>query len=108
VTFESPAERDEFLAALHKLDKPRATPPAATTAAAEPPATHDFAPGQHVRVNLMGLSAGSVQFSQNVESVYATILSRSPGDAPAYRVKLLISFHGVSELDVPADRVRPA
>ncbi len=107
VTFESDTERNEFIAALHKLDKPREASHATPAPVATQSTRADFRPGQRVKVNLMGLSADGVQFSQNVESVYATIVGPIAATPPAYHVKLLIIFHGVSELNVPADRIRP-
>ncbi len=114
VSFESDAEREEFLAALRQRDKqppaPRAAPaesgpPAATSApgAAAPPR---FQPGQRVKANLAGLSAGGVQLSQNVEAAFATVERQVSDDPPVYRLKLLISFRGITQIDVPADRIR--
>lgn len=116
VEFHSDAERDEFMRALDERDKPdEATKageaPKDVAGAAEAPSSASaaitFAPGQRVKANLAGLHVGGVHFSQNVEAVYATIERRVSDHPPVYRLRLLISFRGVDEIDVPADRLHP-
>ncbi len=65
-----------------------------------------FHAGQRVKVNLSGMQAGGVSFSQNVDAAWATIQSQVSQEPPVYHVELLFSFRGVRELDVPADRIR--
>lgn len=107
--FSSDAERDEFLTALRQRDRkpesPRTIP--ADGRPQSPSTPSSFQPGQRVKADLSGLTAGGVQFSQNVEAAFATIDRRIDGDQPTYRLKLLISFHGVTQIDVPADRIHP-
>jgi hypothetical protein len=132
VEFESDGEREEFLTALHRLDKSsgeatagpldtgaetRGQPPRRPGLGAEETSggageggtvvAHSFSPGQRVRANLAGLRAGAVQLSQNVEAAYAMIDRQVSADPPVYRLKLLISYRGINELDVPAERIRP-
>ncbi|MCK6485154.1 MAG: hypothetical protein HUU22_06595 [Phycisphaerae bacterium] len=116
VDFHSDFERDEFLRALAERDKPDdaskpgdTAKPSANVAPTQTTggAVHAFAPGQRVKANLAGLHVGGVHFSQNVETVYATIERRISDDPPIFRLRLLISFRGVDEIDVPADRLHP-
>jgi len=110
VEFASDAERDEFVTALRHRDKQPAqppTPPSAPTSTAGAPVTTRFTPGQRVKANFAGLVVGGVQFSQNVEAAYATVEQQLSDDPAVYRLKLLISFRGVTQVDVPADRIRP-
>jgi hypothetical protein len=118
VQFESEAEQAEFLEALRERDKQPSegvgreasgvggltlTPDAQRPT----PTATEFRPGQRVKVNLSGMKAGGVSFSQNVEAAWATIQSRVSEEPLVYHVELLFSFRGVRELDVPADRIRP-
>jgi hypothetical protein len=119
VQFESEAEREEFLAALRERDKQPETGrqgegatggqdvPTRPVSPSPPRPVASFRPGQRVKVNLSGMKAGGVSFSQNVEAAWATIQSRVSEEPPVYHVELLFSFRGVRELDVPADRIRP-
>jgi hypothetical protein len=106
VRFESEAEREEFLTALGERDK---QPAAAAAEAGAPSAAEarQFQPGQRVKVNLSGMRAGNVSFSQNVEAAWGTIQRQVSEDPLVYHVELLFSFHGVREVDVPAERIRP-
>jgi hypothetical protein len=65
-----------------------------------------------VRVNLAGLQVGSVLFHAAVtDAVGHVVRETTPqsSDAPAkYLVKLIFSFKGVSEVEVPADRIHAA
>jgi hypothetical protein len=65
-------------------------------------------PGQSVRVNLAGFQAGGVLFHAAVTAVAGHILRRTSDNPPKYLVKLLFSFRGVSEVEVPEDRIAAA
>jgi len=62
-------------------------------------------PGQAVRVNLAGLQAGDVLFHAAVTAAVGHILRRTSENPPKYLIKLLFSFRGVSEVEVPEDRI---
>jgi len=62
-------------------------------------------PGQLVRVNLAGLQAGGVMFQAAVTDAVGHILKQTSQEPPKYLVKLLFSFRGVSEVEVPAERI---
>jgi hypothetical protein len=64
-----------------------------------------FQPGQLVRVNLAGLDAGGVTFQAAVTDAVAHILKQTSEQPPKYLVELLFSFRGVSQVEVPADRI---
>ena len=64
-----------------------------------------FQPGQVVRVNLAGLQAGGVMFQAAVTDAVGHIVKQTSEQPPKYLVKLLFSFRGFSEVDVPADRI---
>jgi hypothetical protein len=66
-----------------------------------------FQPGQNVRVNLAGMQVGSVSFQAAVTAAVGTIIRQTSENPPAYLVKLLFSFRGVNEVEVPADRILP-
>lgn len=61
--------------------------------------------GQQVRVNLAGLRAGSVVFHAAVTDAVGTIIRQVSENPPTYLVKLLFSFRGVDEIEVPEDRI---
>ncbi len=109
IQFESGAERDEFLDELRSNDKQPAESQAETrhSVPTDTPMARSFKVGQRVKVYMAGLIVGSVQFSQNVEFVHATIEAQVSDDPPIYRAKLLISFRGVDEVEVPIERIRP-
>ncbi len=65
-----------------------------------------FKPGQLVRVNLAGLQAEGVMFQAAVTDAVGHIVKQTSEDPPKYLVKLLFSFRGVSEIEVPAGRIR--
>lgn len=65
-------------------------------------------PGQAVRVNLAGLQAGGVLFHAAVTAAVGNIVRQVSEAPPKYLVKLLFSFRGVSEVEVPEDRITPA
>lgn len=65
-----------------------------------------FEPGQRVRVNLAGLMIQGVSFAAAVTDAVGTILRRTSDDPPRYLVRLLYSFKGVNEVEVPEDRIK--
>jgi len=65
-------------------------------------------PGQAVRVNLSGLQAGGVLFHAAVTAAVGNIVKRTSENPAKYLVKLLFSFRGVSEVEVPEDRITAA
>ena len=62
-------------------------------------------PGQAVRVNLAGMQVGSVVFHAAVTNAVGTIVRQVSEDPPKYLVKLLFSFRGVDEVEVPEGRI---
>lgn len=64
-----------------------------------------FQLGQVVRVNLAGLQAEGVMFQAAVTDAVGTIAKQTSEEPPKYLVKLLFSFRGVNEVEVPADRI---
>jgi hypothetical protein len=65
-----------------------------------------FKPGELVRVNLAGMQVGGVLFQAAVTDAVGNIVKQTSDEPPKYRVRLLFSFRGISEVEVPADRVR--
>ncbi len=65
-----------------------------------------FKPGQLVRVNLAGMQVQSVLFHAAVTDAVGNIVKQTSEEPPRYLVKLLFSFKGVNEVEVPADRIR--
>lgn len=64
-----------------------------------------FQPGQNVRLNLAGMQVKDVMFHAAVQAALGTIIRQTSQDPPRYLVKLLFSFRGISEVEVPADRI---
>jgi hypothetical protein len=64
-----------------------------------------FQPGELVRVNLAGLQAEGVMFQAAVTDAVGHIVKLTSEQPPTYLVKLLFSFRGVSEVEVPVDRI---
>jgi len=62
-------------------------------------------PGQLVRVNLAGLQADGMMFQAAVTDAVAHIVKQTAGQPPKFLVKLLFSFRGVTEVEVPAERI---
>jgi len=62
-------------------------------------------PGQAVRVNLAGMQVGSVVFHAAVTDAAGTIVRQVSEDPAKYLVKLLFSFRGVDEVEVPESRI---
>lgn len=67
-----------------------------------------FQQGQTVRVNLAGMQVKGVLFHAAVTDAVGNILRQTSENPPVYLVKLLFSFKGVSEVEVPADRIHAA
>jgi hypothetical protein len=65
-------------------------------------------PGQAVRVNLAGLQEGSVLFHAAVTAAVGNIVRQTSENPPKFLIKLLFSFRGVSEVEVPGDRITAA
>ena len=61
--------------------------------------------GQLVRVNLAGLQVEGVMFQAAVTDAVGHIVKQTSEQPPKYVVKLLFSFRGVSEVEVPAERI---
>ncbi len=62
-------------------------------------------PGQRVRVNLAGMQVGTVLFHAAVTDAVATIIRQTSDSPPRFLVKLMFSFRGVDEVEVPAQRI---
>jgi hypothetical protein len=75
------------------------------TIAAGEPSDSMFQPGQLVRVNLAGLQAEGVLFHAAVTGAVAHIVKQTSEQPPKYLVELVFSFRGVTEVEVPADRI---
>jgi hypothetical protein len=67
-----------------------------------------FQPGQPVRVNLAGLRVGKVTFQAAVTGAVGHIVRQTAQEPPAYLVRLMFSFRGVDEVEVPAERITAA
>jgi hypothetical protein len=67
-----------------------------------------FQPGQTVRVNLAGMQVQGVLFHAAVTDAVGQVIRQSREEPPMFLVKLLFSFKGVNEVEVPADRIRAA
>ena len=63
-------------------------------------------PGQLVRVNLAGMQVQGVLFHAAVTDAVGNIVKQTSEDPPKYLVKLLFSFKGVTEVEVPAERIK--
>jgi hypothetical protein len=75
---------------------------------ADGPMEAPFKPGQLVRVNLAGMQVDKVTFHAAVTDAVGNIVKQTSEDPPQYLVRLLFSFRGISEVVVPADRIRAA
>ena len=65
-----------------------------------------FKPGQLVRVNLAGIEADGVLFHAAVTDAVGNIVKQTSSNPPKYLVKLIFSFKGVNEVEVPAERIK--
>jgi hypothetical protein len=59
-------------------------------------------------VNLAGMQVDQVTFHAAVTDAIGNIVRQTSEDPPKYLVKLLFSFRGINQVEVPADRVRAA
>ena len=91
-----------------RLEKRARTPQAVAKCAAEIQNGGMFKEGQLVRVNLAGMQAGGVLFHAAVTDAIGNIVRQTSTNPSAYLVHLVFSFKGVSEVEVPEERVRPA
>ena len=67
-----------------------------------------FEPGQTVRVNLSGLRVKDVTFQSAVTDAVGNIVRQTSQEPPMYLVRLLFSFRGVNEVEVPPERIKAA
>jgi hypothetical protein len=67
-----------------------------------------FQSGQMVRVNLAGLQVGDVLFHAAVTDAVAHVVRQTSESPPKFLVKLVFAFRGITEAEVPADRIRLA
>jgi hypothetical protein len=65
-----------------------------------------FKDGELVKVNLAGVQVGGVLFQAAVTDAVGNIVRRTSDEPAKYLVKLLFSFRGVSQVEVPAERIR--
>lgn len=65
-----------------------------------------FQKGQTVRVNLAGIQVNGVTFHAAVTDAVGTVVKQTKEEPPTFLIRLLFSFRGVSEVEVPADRIR--
>ncbi len=65
-----------------------------------------FKPGQMVRVNLAGMQVQGVLFHAAVTDAVGNIVKQTSENPPRFLVKLLFSFKGVNEVEVPAERIK--
>ncbi len=83
----------------------------ATRVANHPPKGQNrrvFEPGQTVRVNLSGLRVKDVTFQSAVTDAVGNIIRQTSQEPPMYLVRLLFSFRGVNEVEVPPERIKAA
>jgi hypothetical protein len=67
-----------------------------------------FKNGQMVRVNLAGMEVQGVMFHAAVTDAVGHVIRQTKDEPPTFLVKLLFSFKGVSEVNVPAERIHAA
>jgi hypothetical protein len=67
-----------------------------------------FQPGQRVRANLANMMIQGVGFGAAVTDAVGTIVRQTSTDPSIYLVRLLFAFKGISEVEVPEDRIRAA
>lgn len=67
-----------------------------------------FKAGQLVRVNLSGMQVQGVLFHAAVTDAVGNIIKQTSEEPPKYLVKLLFSFKGVNEVEVPVERIKAA
>jgi len=57
-------------------------------------------------VNLAGIEVQGVLFHAAVTDAVGNIVKQTSEEPPKFLVRLLFSFKGVNEVEVPADRIR--
>ena len=65
-----------------------------------------FQPGQLVRLNLAGMQVEGVLFHAAVTDAVGNIVKQTSEEPLKFLVRLLFSFKGVNEVEVPAGRIR--
>lgn len=65
-----------------------------------------FQPGQPVSVNLAGMQVEGVLFHAAVTDAHAVVVRQTSENPPKYLVKLLYSFKGIDEVEVPEARIK--
>jgi hypothetical protein len=65
-----------------------------------------FKPGESVRANLAGMQVEGTLFHAAVTDAVGNIVKQTSENPPKYLVRLRFSFRGISELEVPAERIR--
>jgi hypothetical protein len=65
-----------------------------------------FQEGQRVRANLAGIEAKGVLFHAAVTDAVGNIVRQTSENPPKYLVRLMFSFKGVNEVEVPAERIK--
>ncbi len=65
-----------------------------------------FQAGQPVRVNLAGMRVNKVTFQAAVTDAVGHIVRQVSEQPPVYLVRLLFSFRGVDEVEVPEERIK--
>ena len=87
-------------------DAPKLRPSSPTPVFATMGRVSMFQPGQRVRLNLAGLFISGVSFGAAVTDAMGTIVRQISADPPRYLVKLLFAFKGLTEVEVPEDRIK--
>jgi hypothetical protein len=62
--------------------------------------------GESVRMNLAGMQVEGTLFHAAVTDAVGMIVKQTSENPPKYLVRLLFSFRGINELEVPAERIR--
>lgn len=86
----------------------RSEPPPVAKCAVEIQNGGVFKEGQLVRVNLAGMQAGGVLFHAAVTDAIGNIVRQTSTNPSTYLVHLVFSFKGVSDVEVPEERIRAA
>jgi hypothetical protein len=99
------AEEEPGLAQQQRVTLPHKWTRAPAGARMKRPMESALKPGQLVRVNLAGMQVESVTFHAAVTDAVGNIVKQTSEDPPKYLVRLLFSFRGINEVEVPADRI---
>jgi hypothetical protein len=65
-----------------------------------------FQEGQRVRANWAGIEAKGVLFHAAVTDAVGNIVRQTSENPEKYLVRLMFSFKGVNEVEVPAERIK--